>query len=91
MAHSPSAAKRIRQNHARAARNRWRMRAVRDALKLIEDKLIHASFAECQEPFRKACQLLDKTASKGVIHKNTAARRKSRLANRMKAKKAAKA
>lgn len=86
MAHSVSARKRIRQNAKRAARNRWRLRTLRAALKDLQDKLLHASYADAQASFRKACQLLDKTAGKGVIHKNTAARRKSRLAARLKAK-----
>ncbi len=90
MAHSLSAKKRVRQNVKRAARNRWRMRELRDSLKELEDKLLHADAKQSDEAFRKACRLLDKTASKGVIHRNTAARKKSRLSKRMKAKQGAK-
>lgn len=88
MAHSVSARKRIRQNEKRAARNRWRERTLRAALKDLKEKMLHGSYADCVELFRKACRTLDVTAQKGVIHKNTAARRKSRLAAAMKAKKA---
>ncbi len=88
MAHSISAQKRVRQNERRAARNRWRERVLRNALKELADKLVHGSYADCAEPFKKACQVLDVTAQNGVIHKNTAARKKSRLAAQMKAKKA---
>ncbi len=86
MAHSVSARKRDRQNERRASRNRWRLRTLRDALKDLQDKLLHAGYEESRASFQKACQLLDKSAGKGVIHKNTAARRKSRLSLRVKAK-----
>ena len=86
MAHSLSARKRVRQNAKRRAYNRWRLRDLRDALKELEDKFIHGQYDESQAAFRKACALLDRTAGKGVIHKNTAARKKSRLAAKLKAK-----
>lgn len=88
MAHSLSAQKRVRQNEARAARNRWRERTLRAVLKDLSDKMLHGSYTDCVEPFKKACRVLDVTAQNGVIHKNTAARKKSRLAAQMKAKKA---
>ncbi|MFU8829733.1 MAG: 30S ribosomal protein S20 [Phycisphaerales bacterium] len=86
MAHSLSAKKRVRQNLKQRARNRWRLRSMRAALKEFEDKVVHASAEEAREAYLKACQVLDKTASKGVIHQNQAARRKSRLNARLKAK-----
>lgn len=86
MAHSISARKRIRQNATRKARNRWRMKTLAECLKDLHEKIIHGSKADATTAFRKACALLDKTASKGVIHKNTAARRKSRLSSRLKTK-----
>jgi len=87
MASTLSSKKRIRQNERRRARNRWRMRTLRTALKDLEEKLLHGSYNDSVPAFRAACQVLDKTAGKGVIHKNTAARKKSRLSARMKAKK----
>lgn len=87
MAHSVSARKRVRQNEKHRAHNRWRMRALRDSLKTLEDKVLHGSADEAREALRVAGALLDRTAQKGVIHKNTAARKKSRLAARVKAKK----
>ncbi len=48
--------------------------------------MLHASYDEAQAAFRETCQLLDRTAGKGVIHKNTAARKKSRLSKRLKHK-----
>jgi small subunit ribosomal protein S20 len=88
MAHSVSARKRVRQNEKARAKNRWRMRALKDSLKTLEDKLVHDGAAgDVQKLFREACAVLDRTAQKGVIHKNAAARKKSRLAARMKAAK----
>ena len=84
MASSPSAKKRIRQNLKHRARNRWRKRTLKDVLKELEDKLVHADVAEVQSAFRAACKVLDRTAQKGVIHSNTAARKKSRLSARVK-------
>lgn len=89
MAHSLSARKRVRQSERREARNRWRKRLLHSALRELEDKLLHGSYKDCVEPFRKACRVLDRTAQKGVIHKNAAARKKSRLSKRMKTKKTA--
>ncbi len=86
MAHSLSAKKRIRQNAARRARNRWRLRAMRDAIKDFNDKLAHGSNKEAQDAFRTAVSVVDKTAQKGPIHRNQAARRKSRMNARLKAK-----
>jgi small subunit ribosomal protein S20 len=89
MAHSASAKKRIRQNEQARARNRWRKRAMRDSIKDLLDKVAHGGIDESQEALKKACAVIDRTAQKGVIHKNTAARYKSRLNTRVKAKKAA--
>lgn len=89
MASSLSAKKRIRQNEKRRSRNRWRLRALRTSLKDLEDKLIHSGYEDCSAAFKQACKILDRTAGKGVIHKNTAARKKSRLSARLKAKRGA--
>ncbi len=87
MASTVSAKKRIRQNATRRARNRWRLKSLREALKDLDDKIIHSSYDEAKASYDKAAQLLDKTASKGVIHKNTAARKKSRMNAKVKAMK----
>lgn len=86
MAHSVSARKRIRQNHRRRARNRWRLRTMREAIKACEVAIAGDDQSQTREALTKACAVIDKTASKGVIHKNQAARRKSRLNARAKAK-----
>lgn len=83
-----SAKKRVRQNEKHRARNRWRKVTMRTALKAFDDRIVHGTVEEAQEAFRTACAILDKTASKGVIHKNQAARRKSRLSAKLKKKQA---
>jgi small subunit ribosomal protein S20 len=80
MANIKSQIKRNRQNARRAERNK----AVKSALKTSQKK-VHAAVAEgdleaAATLQREAARSLDKAASKGVVHKRTAARRKSRLA-----------
>jgi small subunit ribosomal protein S20 len=86
MAHSLSAKKRVRQNAKRRALNKWRMKTLRRALRTFEEQLASGAIDQARESQRAAAQLLDKTASKGVIHKNLAARKKSRINKRLKAK-----
>ncbi len=79
MANIKSAKKRIRQNEKRRLRNRHYIggsrKAVKNARKLIEK----GDVVGAEEAVREACSKLDRAAIKGVIHKNNAARRKSRL------------
>ena len=81
MANIKSQIKRNRQNEGRRVRNR----SVRTALK-TSAKRVHAATvsgdtdADAEKVVRDATRALDKAASKGVIHKRAAARRKSRLA-----------
>ncbi len=88
MAHSRTAKKRIRQNIAARSLNRWRLVNLRNAMKEFNESMLHGSNEQAAESYKKVAQVLDRTASKGVIHKNQAARRKSRLSARLKAKKA---
>ena len=83
MAHSNSAKKRIRQNMKRRALNRWRLRSMRVAIKYFEDSM--SGSGDAVAAFRKASAIVDRTAQKGVIHRNQAARRKSRMNARLKA------
>jgi small subunit ribosomal protein S20 len=88
MANTLSAKKRIRQNETHRRRNRWRLRAMRLAIRDLREKIHQGTNEEADAALRTACQIIDKTAGKGVIHKNNAARKKSRLTARVKAKKA---
>ncbi|MFT5425025.1 MAG: small subunit ribosomal protein S20 [Phycisphaerales bacterium] len=79
MAHSNSAKKRIRQNETARHRNRWRIKAMREAIKNFNTTLANGSVDEAKVAFVAASKVVDKTASKGPIHKKQAARRKSRM------------
>ena len=76
MADSRSAKKRIRQNIKRRSRNRWRKEQVKEALRAGDR-------AKAAEQLKLVYKRLDKVAAKGTIHKNAAARKKSRLARKL--------
>jgi small subunit ribosomal protein S20 len=71
-----SAEKRIRTNAKANERNRFIRSTVRSAAKKVR---ACKSRQEAQEKLKKAIILFDKAVQKGVLHKNTAARTKSRL------------
>lgn len=83
MAHSLSAKKRIRQNTKRRVINRARKSMVKTQMKHFEAALKDGDADKAQEQFRLAAKKLDKVASTSTMHKNTAARIKSRLARRL--------
>lgn len=85
MAHSLSSKKRIRQNARRRALNRARTTALRSRLRICKDSFLHGTAEEAERACRRAIQLLDREADRGLIHRNQAARRKSRLARRLNA------
>ena len=89
MAHSLSAKKRIRQNEKRNARNRWRKDRVKTAVRSFDDAIEEGNLDEAQTLLNKAASVIDKVASTPAMHKNTAARRRSQLAKRLNAAKAA--
>lgn len=86
MAHSRTARKRVRQNLSHRSANRWRLRAMRAAIKDFQSKLHADDVPGAKESLKACCSVIDKTAQKGVIHRNQAARRKSRLNAALKAK-----
>ncbi|MEX0653747.1 MAG: 30S ribosomal protein S20 [Phycisphaeraceae bacterium] len=83
MAHSLSAKKRIRQNANRRALNRWRKAGFRAAIKQYRETILHGSVDDAQKQLDGIYKLLDQVAAKGAIHRNAAARYKSRLAARL--------
>ncbi|MCC6581248.1 MAG: 30S ribosomal protein S20 [Phycisphaeraceae bacterium] len=89
MAHSLSAKKRVRQNTARQAVNRWRKRQYRTAITQYRDTLLHGTVEDAQTQLRALCRMLDQIAAKGTLHRNTVSRYKSRLTQRLNARKAA--
>lgn len=79
MANTKSAMKRMRQNERRRLRNRAVRSKVRTAVKNAR-----AAQGEGQrETVLDAIRALDKAVTKGVVHRNTAARKKSALARRL--------
>lgn len=78
MANSPQAIKRVRQNEKRTFRNRVPHSRMRTAIKKLL-KMIASNDQQAATDFPKIAKLIDKTASKGVINQNKAARLKSRL------------
>ncbi len=85
MAHSLSAKKRDRQNLKRRARNRHRKEQIKTEVKAFQAALASGDVAKAQEQLNKTVSRLDKVAAKGAIHKNTAARKRSRLARKLNA------
>ena len=83
MAHSLSARKRVRQNEKNRARNRWRKSRIKEQVKQFLRAVHDGDADRATEEYRKTTKTLDKIAATGTIHKNTAARRKSRLAKRL--------
>ena len=83
MAHSLSAKKRIRQSIKRRARNRARKDSVKQQVKVFLGAVASGDFGKAETEFRKTAHWLDRVAAKGTIHKNTAARRRSRMARRL--------
>lgn len=83
MAHSLSAKKRIRQNEKRRSRNRARRSVLRGRLRAVRDALIHSELENAEKAYYQACKVLDREADRGLIHRNSAARQKSRLALRI--------
>ncbi|MAE66328.1 MAG: 30S ribosomal protein S20 [Phycisphaeraceae bacterium] len=86
MAHSLSAKKRIRQNAKRRSQNRWHKSRFRKAIREYREAVLHGSAEEARTMLSGLYKLLDQVAARGAIHKNTAARYKSRLAARLNAK-----
>jgi small subunit ribosomal protein S20 len=78
-----SAKKRIKLTQKQTARNRAIRSAYRTAIKRYEQALAANDIEKAQELLQVAISRIDWAASKGVIHSNEAARRKSRLTKRL--------
>ena len=83
MANIKSQIKRNKQNQKRRMRNRVYRGTVRTYVRKAEAAIKVGDAQASQEETLKAIKALDKAASKGVIHKNNAARRKSRLVKKL--------
>ncbi len=80
MPNSESAKKRVRQTAKRRSLNLWRKRRIKDQTKVFLQAVQHQDVDAAEQAYRKTCGLLDKVSSTPTLHKNTASRRKSRLA-----------
>jgi small subunit ribosomal protein S20 len=83
MANTPQAKKRIRRNDRRAEINGARVSRIRTFIKAVESALSSGNKADAAEALRKAQPELARGVARGVVHKNTAARKISRLSKRV--------
>ena len=83
MANHKSALKRARQNEVRRTRNKGYKTRAKNAVKSVRSAFDSNAIEQAGERFKEAASIIQKTASKGVIHKNKAARKISRLARRL--------
>ncbi len=93
MANHVSSLKRARQTIAKTAVNRANKSKLRGTLRTLREAIAKGTTEDLMKVFSTTSSLLDKSVQKGVLHKNTASRYKSRLNARVKtavlAKKAA--
>jgi small subunit ribosomal protein S20 len=80
-----SAKKRVRQSAKRRSLNLWRKRRIKDQVKTFLKAVHDHDVNTAETEYRKMCGLLDKISCTSTLHKNTAARRKSRLARHLNA------
>jgi small subunit ribosomal protein S20 len=85
MAHHDSAKKRIRQTERRTERNRARMSRVRTFFKKVELAISSGDKDAARQALIEAQPEIHRGVTRGVIHRNTAARKLSRLSARVKA------
>ena len=85
MAHSLSAKKRVRQNIKARARNRYRKEQIKETVKTFTAAVTTGALDKAATALNDVARRLDKVAAKGTIHKNQAARKRSRLARRLNA------
>lgn len=85
MAHTITTLKRARQNETRRLHNRAIRSAIRTQVKKVLTAVEQKDANAARTAFQAACSTLDKAAKGGVLHRNAAARNKSRLAARVQA------
>lgn len=85
MAHTLSANKRVRQSAKRRLRNRSRRTEIKTEWKKVDALIAKGDATGAAVEFKKAQHALDRVATRGTLHPNTAARRKSLLARRLNA------
>ncbi len=83
MANTASAIKRVRSNERKRIRNRLTRATTRTAVRGAREAVASGQAGDARQATLAAVSALDKAAEKGVIHKNNAARRKSRLMKKL--------
>ena len=83
MANTPQAKKRIRRNTRRAEINGARVSRIRTFIKAVESALAEGKKSDAAAALKQAQPELARGVARGVIHKNTASRKFSRLAKRV--------
>ena len=83
MANTASAIKRVRSNERKRVRNRLTRANTRTAVRGAREAVASGQAEDARKATLAAVSALDKAAEKGVIHKNNAARRKSRLMKKL--------
>lgn len=89
MPHTKSARKNLRKSAKRRLTNRAVVKSVKTQLKKFDATLATGTVEQLDKEFRLAVKKLDKAASRDVIHRNLASRKKSQLARKLHAKKSA--
>ncbi len=79
-----SAKKRLEISKRRNLRNSAGKTVVKNTIKKFENAVASGNLEEAQAAYRQVVKVLDKAVSKGFLHKNTAARKKSRLSKSLK-------
>ncbi len=85
MANSPQARKRIRQTARRTEVNKSRRTRMRNFIRRVEEAIASGDAEAARDALRLAQPEIMRSANKGIVHKNTASRKISRLSNRVKA------
>lgn len=85
MANTPQSKKRARQNERRYAVNKARRSRIRTFLRKVEEAITSGDKAAAVDALRSAQPEIMRGVTKGIMHKNTAARKMSRLSSRVKA------
>ncbi len=85
MANTPQSKKRARQSETRFAINKMRRSRIRTYLRKVEEAIASGDKDAAAAALRAAQPELMRGVTKGVVHKNTAARKMSRLSSRVKA------
>ena len=81
MANTRSAEKRNRQAESRRVRNLAVRTGVKSAVRMVREAVAHGDAAQAKQALHRAARIIDRAASKGVLHRNAASRKIARLSH----------